>query len=167
MAFGEERIMNAASLHPYPSANPAMASIPVSPPPQPHAGADGPLFETPQAFKTLTPAEGTHSLLAGYLLWILAPLSALIGSGTHRFYYGKKWTGLLWTLTFGLLGVGWLIDAVLMQNLERSADRRYTPGPYDYNIAWLLNGIPFFGIFGIHRFYLGKYVTGVIWLLTG
>ena len=35
----------------------------------------------------------------------------------------------------------------------------------DYNFAWIL--LTFLGIFGIHRMYLGKWVTGVLYLLTG
>lgn len=25
----------------------------------------------------------------------------------------------------------------------------------------------FFGVFGVHRYYCGRYITGTIWLLTG
>ncbi|MNT94570.1 TM2 domain protein [compost metagenome] len=35
----------------------------------------------------------------------------------------------------------------------------------DYNLCWIL--LTFLGLFGIHRFYMGKFVTGFIWLFTG
>jgi TM2 domain-containing membrane protein YozV len=50
--------------------------------------------------------------------------------------------------------------------MDASADRQYVTGPYDYTIAWLLMFFPL-GVFGIHRFYLGKIATGLIWFFTG
>ncbi|MBR3386541.1 DUF4236 domain-containing protein [Candidatus Saccharibacteria bacterium] len=34
--------------------------------------------------------------------------------GVHRFYVGKEGTGLVYLITLGLLGVGWLVDIVLI-----------------------------------------------------
>jgi len=31
-------------------------------------------------------------------------------------------------------------------------------------LLWILGG---FGVLGLHRFYLGRWVSGLIWLLTG
>lgn len=31
-------------------------------------------------------------------------------------------------------------------------------------VLWVLGG---FGVLGLHRFYLGRWVSGIIWLLTG
>jgi TM2 domain-containing membrane protein YozV len=101
----------------------------------------------------------THSKLIGYLLWIVG------FTGAHRFYYGKPITGTLWFFTAGLLGIGWLIDLFLIPGMDRKADLRYTAGPCDYTVAWILQ--TFLGIFGIHRFYMGKILTGILWLLTG
>lgn len=101
----------------------------------------------------------THSKLIGYVLWFFG------FTGAHRFYYGKPVTGTIWFFTFGLFGIGWIIDAFLIPSMDRAADNKYTAGPYDYNIAWIL--LTFLGIFGVHRFYLQKWVTGIIWLLTG
>jgi len=100
-----------------------------------------------------------HSLIVGYVLWIFGFM------GAHRFYYGKQITGTIWFFTFGLVGIGWLIDLVLIPGMDRQADLRYREGPYNYTIAWAL--LTFLGALGIHRFYLQKWITGVIYLLTG
>lgn len=103
--------------------------------------------------------KDTHSLLLGYLLW-------LVGfTGAHRFYYGKPVTGTIWFFTLGLLGVGWLIDLFLIPGMDAKASHRYKAGEVDYNLAWIL--LAFFGLLGIHRFYLRKYITGLIWMFTG
>ncbi len=62
----------------------------------------------------------------------------LVLTGSHRFYYGKPVTGTIWFFTFGLLGIGWLIDLFLIPGMDREADLRFTAGPLDYNVAWLL-----------------------------
>ena len=101
----------------------------------------------------------THSLAVGYLLWIFGFL------GAHRFYYGKPVSGTIYFFTFGLFLIGWLVDLILMPKLEAQADRTFMPGETNYTVTWVL--LTFLGIFGIHRFYLGKWGTGLIYLCTG
>ena len=107
----------------------------------------------------MTQYNETHSVLIGYILWIFGFL------GSHRFYYGKPISGTIWFFTLGLLGIGWIIDLFLIPDMARRADLRYQAGPLDYTLAWIF--LTFLGIFGIHRFYMGKWITGIIYLLTG
>ncbi|GAB4166791.1 MAG: NINE protein [Geothermobacteraceae bacterium] len=101
----------------------------------------------------------THSKTIGYILWIFGFM------GAHRFYYGRPVSGVIWFCTLGLFFIGWLVDLFLIPVMDAEADRTWTPGPFNYNVAWIL--LTFLGVFGIHRFYLGKWLSGLIWLLTG
>jgi len=103
-------------------------------------------------------ANDTHSKTIGYILWIFG------FTGSHRFYYGKPVTGTIWFFTLGLLGIGWLIDVFLIPGMDREADLRFRAGRVNYTIAWVL--LTFLGLLGVHRFYMGKWVTGVVYLCT-
>jgi len=85
--------------------------------------------------------------------------------GAHRFYYGKPVSGTIWFFTLGLLFIGWIIDLLLIPSMDRQADFRYRSGKLNYTVTWIL--LTFLGLFGIHRFYMGKWLTGILYLLTG
>ena len=101
----------------------------------------------------------THRKTIGYILWLFG------FTGSHRFYYGKPLMGTIYFFTFGLLGIGWLVDLFFIPAMDRQADLRFSTGPVDYSVAWLL--LTFLGIFGIHRMYMNKWLSGIIYLLTG
>ena len=101
----------------------------------------------------------SHLKSIGYILWLFG------FTGSHRFYYGKPITGTIWFFTLGLLGIGWLIDLFLIPSMDRQASVRFQAGPVNYTAAWIL--LTFLGFFGIHRFYMGKWLTGLVYLLTG
>jgi TM2 domain-containing membrane protein YozV len=106
-----------------------------------------------------TASNNSHSVAIGYILWIFGFM------GAHRFYYGRPVTGTIWFFTLGLFFVGWIVDLFLIPSMDRSADRRFREGPIDYTVAWIL--LTFLGIFGIHRFYQGKWITGILYLFSG
>ena len=103
-------------------------------------------------------SPSNHSVLIGYLLWIFG------FTGSHRFYYGKTVSGAIWFGTMGLFGVGWLIDLVLIPRMARQASQKFLPGPYNYDVGWLL--LTFLGYLGAHRFYMRKWFTGIVYLAT-
>ena len=108
--------------------------------------------------KKVSMNNDTHSKTIGYLTWIFGFL------GAHRFYYGKQITGSIWFCTLGLLGVGWIIDLFLIPSMDREADHKYTAGSLNYSVAWLL--LTFTGLFGLHRFYMGKWLSGILYFIS-
>lgn len=106
----------------------------------------------------MTQTGDSHAKTIGYLLWLFG------FTGAHRFYYGRPVTGTIWFFTLGLLGIGWLVDLFLIPSMDRAADRRFAAGRINYSLAWVL--LTFLGLLGVHRMYLGKWVTGIVYLLT-
>ncbi|PIE57667.1 MAG: hypothetical protein CSA33_07425 [Desulfobulbus propionicus] len=102
--------------------------------------------------------RSTHNVVIGYILWCFGFL------GLHRFYYGKPISGTVYFFTAGLLLIGWIVDLFLIPRMEWEADIRFQYGPVDYSVSWLL--LTFLGLFGIHRMYMGKWVSGILYLFT-
>ena len=107
----------------------------------------------------MSDANDTHRKTIGYILWIFG------FTGSHRFYFGYPISGTIYLFTLGLFFIGWIVDLFLMPGMDRRASLRFREGRIDYNVAWIL--LTFLGLFGIHRMYMGKWISGILYLLTG
>ncbi|MCL1467321.1 NINE protein [Argonema galeatum A003/A1] len=80
-----------------------------------------------------------------YLLWLACLLQL---HGLHRLYNRKFATGLLWLCTFGLFGIGQVIDLVLIpgmveeHNTKVRAKLGYSPTGVPINQAAVLRVVP-------------------------
>jgi TM2 domain-containing membrane protein YozV len=59
-----------------------------------------------------TPAVPTKDFTPALILCILGYICQV--HGLHRFYVGKIGTGILWLVTWGLCGIGTLIDVIMI-----------------------------------------------------
>jgi len=62
-----------------------------------------------------------------YLLWALGFFGVPLGfpglHGIHRFYCRKPFSGSLWLISFGLLGIGQLVDLFFIPRLVEEANQ--------------------------------------------
>lgn len=67
-------------------------------------------------------SNNSHSIIIGYILWVFGFM------GAHRFYYGKRKSGILYFFTLGLFFIGWLVDLFLNASKYLSCveTRRYS-----------------------------------------
>lgn len=85
-------------------------------------------------------AQTTVSQKSFVVTWLFALLLGYFG--IDRFYLGKVGTGILKLLTFGGLGIWWLVDVILvLAGAQRDKQGRALTG-YDKNkkIAWIVTG---------------------------
>jgi len=101
----------------------------------------------------------THFIPIGYLYWLFG------FTGAHRFYYGRPVSGTIYFFTLGVFGIGWLVDLFLIPSMDREADLKFPAGAKSYTISWVL--LTFLGVLGIHRAYLGKWLSAIVWFFTG
>ena len=60
------------------------------------------------SYNDAVPAAGKSWLVTLLLCVFVGAL------GVHRFYVGKIGTGILWLLTGGCLGIGWIVDIIVI-----------------------------------------------------
>lgn len=80
------------------------------------------------------PDQAPYSTGLSYGLWCAGLAGAC---GIHRFYMGKIGTGLLYLVTFGLLGIGQLVDLFRMKSLVKNANIRDGRIPHPRQAAQL------------------------------
>ena len=62
---------------------------------------------------------------ASYLLWFGIFLGL---GGIHRLYNGKYVSGIIWLFTYGLFGIGQIVDLFLIPNMSEKRQRQLSGG---------------------------------------
>lgn len=110
--------------------------------------------ENPEALNKKRP----KTLDDAYVTWIFGIL------GAHHFYLGNNEFGFAYLFTFGMGGVGWLIDFFRMPILVKRANDE-NPSPEKHlDDAYILT-FPL-GVLGLQHFYLGRPCWGTTYALT-
>ncbi len=72
----------------------------------------------------MTEVRSEYNQIVAILLWWFAGVI-----GAHRFYTGKWMSGLLYLFTFGLFGIGWVYDGVMLVTGRFTDANGYVIGP--------------------------------------
>ncbi|XP_048250949.1 uncharacterized protein LOC124117629 [Haliotis rufescens] len=102
------------------------------------------------------------TLCDAYVLWF--PMGLL---GFHLFYLGKPGQGVLYLLTFGLCGIGFLVDLFRIPSLVEAANQcPREPEPCKSTCTAYILGASPLGILGLHHYYLDRPVWGILYTFT-
>lgn len=98
---------------------------------------------SPAADPSGPPAAATPSPRSFIATWMFAWLLGFLG--VDRFYLGKVGTGIVKLLTFGGLGIWWLIDLILtLAGVQRDKEGRLLPDFEQHKvIAWIITAAGF------------------------
>jgi len=92
---------------------------------------------------------------------VFTTFTAILSTGDYRDAFGwikeNLWSFLLSILIINAL-TGIILPTVMAVTVAREGRKSYVTA-YAFLLHW--------GMLGIHRFYLGRYVSGIIWLFTG
>lgn len=115
------------------------------------------LFRMKHLVKDCNEQRVGKSLGTAYILG-LPPLGIF---GAYHYYLGNIKLGLIYTFTFGIFGIGWIVDLFRMSTLVRKArlDKKSVGTSY-------IMAMPPFGLFGAHHYYLGNYFLGILYTCT-
>ncbi|ESP02601.1 hypothetical protein LOTGIDRAFT_237918 [Lottia gigantea] len=105
-----------------------------------------------------------HSMFASYVLCV-SPFGIL---GLHHYYLNRPIWGILYTFTFGLLGVGWVVDWFRCYHLVIRA-REEGNGKRDESLKYIDDMYVLWfplGWLGFHHFYLRRYLWGFLYFFT-
>ncbi|KAK3087033.1 hypothetical protein FSP39_000700 [Pinctada imbricata] len=96
-----------------------------------------------------------------YVLWF--PFGFL---GFHHFYLRNYGLGTLYLFTFGILGIGWIVDLFMMPRHVREANKlTQVPREKSTAVAVILAVSPA-GLLGFHHFYLNRVIFGFLYMFT-
>lgn len=84
--------------------------------------------------------------------------------GAHHYYLGRYYFGVLYTFTFGIFGVGYIVDWIRFQYLLKRSNNDNNKKHRKLDDAYLL-WFPL-GLVGLHHFYLKRPVWGTLYMLT-
>lgn len=82
------------------------------------------------------PVQAMNKVSSSYILWLGCLLQL---HGLHRLYNGKLGTGLLWMCTFGVFGIGQLLDLFLIPDMVEEYN-----GKLKARMGVSLAGVPFY-----------------------
>ena len=91
-------------------------------------------------------------------------------SGIHHLYLGRHFWGVLYMLSLGICGIGWITDLWripgIVDETNKYMKRRDSTRPIYVMDCYILLACPITGILGVQHYMLGRVVIGLFYTCT-